>query len=524
MNNKKTTLFFAGVLSLIILSSLVSALTVTPASLTLTHVGDEETFVLNDFTGTVTLPSSYTFYADQKPATITFNDTSVSAGETVKATLTSIDAEFSYSPFSFSYPVGNGTENATLTLNVNKGYCDFGNQGKLEIRSLKIDNTNGYGDDEEWYPLDEIQLKVEVENNEDYELEDITVVWGIYNPVTGKWIIDDEEKNFDLDDDERNTVTINFQIDPEDLDSNREDYVLYVKAYSDDSDVGESEQCYSESETVKINLDSDFVILDDLKMTPEKALCGQEVQVTANVWNIGEDDQEDVYVVVYNKALGINEEIEVGDVDSLEKEKISFVITVPEETEETSYKLQFWVYDEDDQIYENDNDDESYEEAYLIIEGGCILAPQASVSAVLESGGQAGKELVIKATIRNIGDKTQTYTLSANNYATWATLTLIDPTTMTLDAGASQEVTYRLNVNKDVEGSNTFNVEIKTGNTEKETLRQSVQVTIEKSSFSFPGLSGFAVSNDNWYLWGIGALNVILIIVIIIIAVRVARS
>ena len=94
-----------------------------------------------------------------------------------------------------------------------------------------------------------------------------------------------------------------------------------------------------------------------------------------------------------------------------------------------------------------------------------------------------------------------------------------------LNAGLSQDVIFRFKVNKDVEGDQTFVVNVKSGTLPSAT--KTVNVPIEKASggFKFPGLTGGAIINsDNWYLWGIGILNVILVIIIIIVAIRVARS
>ena len=74
-------------------------------------------------------------------------------------------------------------------------------------------------------------------------------------------------------------------------------------------------------------------------------------------------------------------------------------------------------------------------------------------------------------------------------------------------------------VKKDVSGEKTFNIEILSEN--ELVLSQPVSVIIEKSGFSF---TGGVISGDNWYLWGIGAINFILIIVIIFVAIRVARK
>ena len=52
---------------------------------------------------------------------------------------------------------------------------------------------------------------------------------------------------------------------------------------------------------------------------------------------------------------------------------------------------------------------------------------------------------------------------------------------------------------------------------------QPVSFNIEEKSGGF-GITGGAINSDNWYLWGIGALNVILVVIIIIVAIRIAKS
>ncbi|MFA6089789.1 MAG: putative S-layer protein [Candidatus Woesearchaeota archaeon] len=530
MNNKTITLLFASILSFVFLITLASAAITLTNVPTLSTTGNSATIVLQSNTGDSITSFSISSIA-QDGKTITFSPVT-----TPIALVANVNKNVSFNyviPTDFNFKLGK-TYSTTLTMNTSsetktqvlnfepKNYCAYGTKGTLEIRNLKIDNVGGFGDDGEWYALDEIEVEVEVKNTGSDDVDEITVVWGLYNSETGKWIIDDEEKSFDLNDEEKSTITFSFQLDPEDLTSSYENYIFYVKAYSDDQ--GEDMQCSSDSESINVKFDNNFVILSNIKFVPETTQCSQEVQATAEAWNIGSDDQDDVYVIVYNKELGLNQKIDIGSIDSLDKEKISFSFTTPAEISEKSYSISFSVYDEDDEIFENDNDDESVVSGMLKVEGNCIIAPQASVSAVLDSEAKAGKELTIKSTITNIGTKQATYTLGADSYNSWATLSSVTPTSITLNAGERADVVYKLNVNKGIEGNQVFNIEVKTGNTEKETFKQQVQVTIEKSSFNIPGISGFAVGGDNWYLWGIGALNVILVIVIIIVAIRVARS
>ena len=55
-------------------------------------------------------------------------------------------------------------------------------------------------------------------------------------------------------------------------------------------------------------------------------------------------------------------------------------------------------------------------------------------------------------------------------------------------------------------------------------LEQPVSLTVKQSGFGFPGITGNIISEGNWYLWGIGALNVLLVVIIIIVAFKIAKK
>ena len=67
---------------------------------------------------------------------------------------------------------------------------------------------------------------------------------------------------------------------------------------------------------------------------------------------------------------------------------------IPNDATERKYDLIFWVYDEDGDIFENDEDDEAEFEVSFTVEGSCSSAAKALVSATLESGGKAGKKYI----------------------------------------------------------------------------------------------------------------------------------
>ncbi|MBR9705207.1 putative S-layer protein, partial [Candidatus Pacearchaeota archaeon] len=139
------------------------------------------------------------------------------------------------------------TLDQTVPINLLNTFCSDGEIGSdLSISEVKIDNDDG--DDEDWSPLDEITIKVEVSNDGDERIRDVKVELGLYNEE-GKNIVRDLEdlndREIDLgkiSDGDEDTAEFTFFV-PSDFEE--EDYRLVVKAFSDDE--GEDELCTSES-------------------------------------------------------------------------------------------------------------------------------------------------------------------------------------------------------------------------------------------------------------------------------------
>src|SRR3989344_2691819 len=417
-------------------------------------------------------------------------------------------------------------------------FCENkGNLGDIDV-SIEditvngIDGTTVFSDkDTEWYPGEEIEIEVKVDAG-NYGLQNIDLEWCLFDADQKKCVMDDTEnlEDEDLDDGDDTTGIFKFTITPDDLDPDSTDYELHVRAIGeiDDSDAGVNDgksTCASEAEDIDIIVGNDFVVLSDIKMS-ETASCGEEIQITADVWNIGEENQDNVYVVVENSDLDISEQVEVGDIDSFENEDLNLKFSVPKDAKEGSYKLILTVYDENDDVYESEDKGDSIFSRTLKIEGSCnaeSVAPKVILTASVESGGQAGKELVVKATLANTGDEKGTFVISAENYGDWAELLGIEPAVVTLAKGESKDILLKLLVNEDASGDKTFNIKA-TPSAQGQELIQPVSVKIDgKQGFKF-GITGGVINEGNWYLWGIGALNIILVIIIIIVAIRVAKS
>jgi hypothetical protein len=543
MTNKSLSLFVLAILSFAIFASFASAAIITQevtsstpiTGITLNQFGDTQTFKIfnSDILNTVTLnPLTPQTITDKngKTATINFVPSSLTilpnSSITVTANVSNIQSNFALESTSkdFNITTSNPLVSSILTLSVTNTVCEFKDDNNLQATIDSIKVTKGYGKDTDWYPLDTIEAKVNVENTGSEPIKNIVVNWEVYDVTTKKRIMHGEENDFTLKNGNDKTVTFSFKLDSiNNLDSG-DTYKFYVWATVDDEEFsGNPSTCvFDNSNYVNINMDSHFVVLDSLTI-PDSASCGTTATITGTAWNIGSDDEQNVYLWVTSTQLGINQKIIIGDINQGESQDFSFNLNVPDDAQKGTYALKLEVYDDSNAIFENDNGDKSQSQLILNLNDSCSATPKVSVSADLTSTAKAGSEIDVKATIANTGSTTKTFTLSLGDYSTWASSATLDRTSVTLASGASQDVVIKLQSNKDSSGNKQFNLIVNDGT---KVLSQPVKISVSAASV-FPNITGLFTSlggNNNLYLWGIGALNAVLIIIIIAVAVRVIKK
>ncbi|KKL85324.1 hypothetical protein LCGC14_1955880, partial [marine sediment metagenome] len=409
-----------------------------------------------------------------------------------------------FNPLTITLTIENPPEVQACKLTGNPGGdlrvkdIDFNNLGILIFQEASGNIYLEFGDDDEWFPLDELEIEIEIENNGNDDIDDIEVEWGLYNTKSNEWVIElDEEDEVNINDDDKEIIDAEFNLEDEldvDLDklNNGKNYRFYVIATGevDDGASPTTQTCAFDSKNVEVVLENDFVVLTDVQF-PETVQCGENVQISAKVWNIGEDDQDEVKVEVHNNDLGLfHKTTEIGDIDGFDDDVYTFSFRVPNDAEEKTHSLRFEVLDEDFDVYENDFDDD--ESAFTLpfrVSGGCtgVSAEGVSVFASLESGGKAGGELVVKAIITNNDDELKTFTVNAEGFSGWASSFTADRTSLVLGAGDSTDVRFTFNVNKDASGSQSFT--IKLVSEDNVVTTQPVSVSIEKRSGLFGGLT-----------------------------------
>jgi uncharacterized membrane protein len=418
----------------------------------------------------------------------------------------------------------------TSTLTIQRDFCEeCENPGNLKIDGIDIKVLKGFGDDDNyWYLLDKIEVELDVENNGAWDVRKIEVEWTLYN-TAGDKIMDGTEDTFKLKDGDSTKTIFVFTLD-EDMDKfDGEDAILFVKVKGeiDDNDAPEDgeDTCASSSVEVDVNSNDDFVIATEFEINGvevedifyDSFLCGQEITLNGKVWNIGDQDQDDVSLVIYNNALGIYQTIKFDEVKAFDYETFSFTFVVPQELEKQNYYISFEVFDEDNDLFENSEDDKARVDLIAKVEGFCELFVPIITIEPLDSEVSAGGTMVVKAIITNPGEEQMILTLGADGIEGWATLRDIEPKIVILEAGATQEVMITLTLSKDSEGEHSFNILV----LKNEEIIQSVpvEVTVGESSFSFKDL----FNKIDTKLALIILVNLILVIAIVVVAVRVRR-
>ena len=468
---------------------------------------------------------------------VEFNNTgfNLNAGESASVLVTRITSlnslEFGLNKIVLTATANGGTSAISILTSM-RDFFEGSNKGELEISDIQFNTLNGFGDDENyWYPLDEVEIRFDVDNNGDWDIQNIEINVCLYDLRSKKCVLDEGDMDlsndkFDVDSDDSQRVTLTFDVNPDNLREGNKDYTLFISAEGEvddnDSPFDGDKTGTSSSQDIEIRTNEEFIIVTDVQI-PSSVSCGQTAQITANVWNIGDNDLDDdeVFLRVSNSNLGLGETLTfTRGIRAMESEPISFSFTIPSDAKETQYPISFVAYDDKDlgtnDVIENNENNEARYVTYLSVK--CSSSQDILVSASLESEAKAGSEMSIKVTLENTGSKISSLVLEPTGYQSWADVSSVPPI-ITIAPESSGEGVIKFNVKNDASGTQQFNINVYSGSDLVAT--QAVSVNIEsKSGF---GITGLAIG-DNAALWGFGLLNIILLIIIIIVAVRVARK
>ena len=458
-----------------------------------------------------------------------------SASQPVSVSLDNLVGNLKFGTHTTTLTAKSGDNTATSTITFVKSFCSKGSIGDLVINSVEI-NSDG-DEDLEWKPLDEVEVEVEVGNTGTDNIKEIIVELALFDSEGRNKANDldfentgDEEIDLGrLNDGDEKTVTFTFRVSP---DFEAGDYRLAVKASSDDT--GESLQCADISDdlnndfyqTVDVNREDDegkFIAFDNIQIKPDQVTCGDTATLTSDIFNIGEDDQDQIKITLFNQELNLNLEKEIREnLDEGDKTDISFTFAVPQGLKDKLYLLDLSAdYDYRNGDYKQSSDDSTNTGLKVL---GCEVTQNptqtgklALITASLISEAKAGQDLNVRSTVTNLGDEAD-LVVRATGFESWATLNSISDPIIHLRNGESKEITLDFNVDKDATGEQSFFLEVLSGSKSE---GREVAVNLAESTAKSPtGLN----LQGNSLIWIIGIINVILIILIIVVAARISRK
>lgn len=432
----------------------------------------------------------------------------------------------------------NGTDSGEKTYNLNfeeTDYClNVDNRAGIDLEIEDVNVISGYGDENDyWYLMDEIEVEVLIEPR-NYDIEDVEIEWVLYT-TDGVKIDDGDSSVSDIDRRDEETTTFTFKLDSSIDDFDREDAILYVRAigYIDDRDSSYdgNKSCSSERIDADVNTRDDFVIVTDLKFTDGVGFdsndiafdeynvisCDEQVSFTGEIWNIGEDDQDDIRIEIYSRGLEVYEELEYNSIDAFDSEDFTYTFEVPSDLEANVYPLTIEVFDEDNDLFENEEDDESIKTILFQIEESCVIE-DPTVTAEIIGESEAGEEITVKTYIRNNNNRDADFIITTEGLESWATLSNIEPRMFTLGAGEAKEVEITFVAKKDSVGEHTF--EIKTLIDGDNEFSQPASINVEEGAFDIQDY----MTKENLQIGAIVLLNLILLIAIIVVARKILKK
>ena len=223
-----------------------------------------------------------------------------------------------------------------VTVEVNPLLCKYGEVGNDLVIDIK-------SPDGEYSPGEKISAVIEIENNDNDDL-DVRVEAVIYNVDSNNKIETYKSSAKKINNDDSEKFEFEFTLDYDEIDPSDE-IVMYIIAYDDDH---ENQNCVASEESLDLIDEDDLVNIASFEILPGAANCGETVEATIDVHNVGNDDQDNVYVSLSNTLMGLSVKgnsfdlEKLGDSDDEVFERLTF--TIPSNAKVGSYEVRAYVH------------------------------------------------------------------------------------------------------------------------------------------------------------------------------------
>lgn len=435
---------------------------------------------------------------------------SLAVGETKSVNINaSIPEEMDLSTYSTTILASNEFVNDTMTLSitVKVKYCEEGQIGSLVTLSIEDPDT---GDDFNVGETFKLKLKITNEDNDDPH--DIIVEADLYDLTDNEFLEVGDEYSITIQEDDSETIYMNLTI-PSDTDENNS-IAVYVRAYIDDDDYAEDEQCKEASVNIDIERQKHDIMIDSFTLASSSASCGSTVDAIVGITNVGKNDEDSVKIRVYNNLLGIDTSKIIEDFESEDDSEQPLTVSIPLNLTAGNYTLTAEVsFDYRSSTYHDSNT----QTAAIELKGANCVGPAgastATVSATNNSVVLAGSQLLIPVTITNTGTAQQTFILTISGYESWATSNNVT-SSLTVDAGSSKLAYVSLTPRTNSSGLQSLTLTTTYGG---KTDSKTVSVNVQKSSAISSWFDQFLFelkSNPVWITIDIALIGAIIYVIV----------
>ena len=237
--------------------------------------------------------------------------------------------------------------------------------------------SNGLKDgetiDDEAKPGDSLEFRVQVRNNlTELEIQDITVDVTIEEIDDGS-DLDDESSDFNLNPGRDKRVTLKFNV-PENANEDTFNVIIHAE--------GEDENGTTQEIEISLDLEVDRethqIKILSKSLSPSELLCGKRnSQLSVHMINLGSEDEDDVFLRVFNPDLNLDVTEDIGEMNSDSDDDTNefsriFNIIVPKDIEPGSYPITLRA------TYDNDRR-KAEDVATLTVNACSAIVPQPPV-------------------------------------------------------------------------------------------------------------------------------------------------
>ena len=213
---------------------------------------------------------------------------------------------------------------------------------KIEVnakaRGLEIEDMDIYiegdhedidnGEEVEAQPGDNIELEIEVKNDIEDDLE-------ISTSIENDDFDLDKEKSKNMDEGDSYRFSFNFTI-PYDIKEDTYEIEIKVK--------GENDHTYKTDAKIKIKIDKEKHRLRIQYLDADNTYCNNYLHINTKIWNTGEEDEENVRVVIKIPSLNIVREEKNINIDERESITRTYSIYLNKDIKQDYYIVEEFVY------------------------------------------------------------------------------------------------------------------------------------------------------------------------------------